>query len=311
MSAGLALRRAATATACRRSIRCHSPSALQRSLRRGDRRCVSSACAEGEVLASAIDAHASGIAARFGFPYTEGQFVEDFGCSPAKAIELLKPLSLDERTARLEDVVADRIFGIVPLVEGLCDLGNISAVARTAEGLGLGSLHIVADKDDQFKQSARTSSGSHKWLHVKRWTSARDSLLAAKRDGYQIVATHLDASAVPMEEIDFSQRTVVIFGNEHAGVSQEALALADRTAAVPMRGFVESFNISVAAAIVLKGAVDRRVAGGRGADGGGRGDLSAQERQILEAIYHAKHRGPKVREVLDELLKREANGRSS
>lgn len=88
---------------------------------------------------------------------------------------------------------------------------------------------------------------------------------------------------LPLQAIDWSKPTAVILGNEHYGVSAEAVALADHCAVIPMTGFAESFNISVAAALVLYTAREQRIAAlGR------HGDLTDQQKEIMRAAFMLK-----------------------
>lgn len=84
-----------------------------------------------------------------------------------------------------------------------------------------------------------------------------------------------------MQDIDWTRPTAFVLGNELRGVSPDALAAADATAVIPMAGFVESFNISVAAALVMYEAAQQRARklGGCG------GDLSAAQQQQLLASF--------------------------
>ena len=126
----------------------------------------------------------------FGFPYSRTFCEDQFGCSAEKVVELLEPFMIEERSARLSDIIGNRIFDIVPVVEGLYDLGNIAAVSRTVEGLGIGSVHVILGENGlqgKYKQSARTTQGSHKWLQTQRWEDTRKCLTAAKEAGYKIV----------------------------------------------------------------------------------------------------------------------------
>ncbi len=160
--------------------------------------------------------------------------MEQFGCSAEKVVELLEPLMIETRSAKLSEIVSNRIFDLVPVVEGLYDLGNVAAVCRTVEGLGIGSVHVITG-DGTYKQSARTTQGSHKWLQAQRWNDATTCLTEAKRAGYKVVVTDLEA-AVSLDEVDWTEKTVLLFGNEHAGVSEEAKALADQRVIIPMHG---------------------------------------------------------------------------
>lgn len=67
----------------------------------------------------------------------------------------------------------------------------------------------------------------------------------------QVVASDLSASAVPIEEIDWSVKTAVVLGNEERGISDSMRNMADATFVIPMRGFVRSFNMSVACSIIV------------------------------------------------------------
>ena len=116
--------------------------------------------------------------------------------------------------------------------------------------MGLGAVHCVVN-NGKLKQSQRTTAGAEKWLDVRVWGETRPCLGAFKRAGYQIVTTHLSARSVAIQDVDWARPTAFVLGNERDGVSEAALEMADVVAAVPMAGFVESFNVSVAAALIM------------------------------------------------------------
>lgn len=203
----------------------------------------------------------------------------DFGA--AEVIELLAPFLSNDRRERIDEVLANRTYTVVPVVEGVYDMGNVSAVMRSAEALGYQSVHVVESGED-FKSSSRTAQGSDKWLDVSRWPSSVACATELKRRGYRIVVTHLQASK-RLEEIDFTLPTALVFGNEAEGVSGEMLSLADDRCIIPMLGFVESFNISVAAAIALHHAFRQRVA-----KLGSQGDLDASTLERLKAEFYMR-----------------------
>lgn len=217
-----------------------------------------------------------------GFPYTDifdldGQLVHY-----EKVIELLSPMVTEERLARIEHVARTRTFGITPVVEGLYDMGNLAAVCRSADALGYGAVHCI-NSSDKYKQSKRTTAGADKWLQVNMWSDTHKCLTSLKKAGYQVVVTHLSRASVNIEDIDWCKPTAVVLGNERAGVSQCAVELADACAVIPMMGFVESFNISVAGALVLYEAQQhrrRRL--------GHHGDLTPQQQRILTAAWLLK-----------------------
>lgn len=205
----------------------------------------------------------------------------------------------DERLARIEKVCSNRTFDILPIVENPYDLGNLAAVCRSADALGCGAVHVIRDEgDDRYKQSTRTSGGAEKWLDVQLHTSTTDCLTQAKQLGYQVVATHLRADAVSPADIDWTKPTAIVFGNELKGLTDEALQLADACVAIPMDGFVESFNISVAAALTLWEA--RRV---RQERLGVHGTLTPEQIKILKAVMVLRTRGL-AKQWVSHLLRR-------
>lgn len=200
--------------------------------------------------------------------------------SAESVIAILAPYLTEDRIERIEAVLAARTYGIAPVVEGLTNVGNVSAVMRTAEGLGFQPFHVVTGAD-RYKLSRRTSQGAEKWLDVRTWESPSACAAYLKAEGYQIVATHLDA-AVPISEVDFTRPTALVFGNERDGVSREMLAASDQRCIIPIPGFVQSFNISVAAAVGLYHAYRERERQGDG------GDLTTAERARLRADFYMR-----------------------
>ena len=201
---------------------------------------------------------------------------------PQQVIELLLPHISSDRIHRLQSVVRERTDTIATVVEGLINRGNVSAVMRSAEALGFYKFHVI-EGGEKFKNSTRTSQGAEKWLDVQTWASPAECIGYLKNAGYTVVATHLSDQSVPIDELDFTQRTALVFGNEAGGVSPETLALADQLSIIPMTGFVQSFNISVAAAVALYHAYRDRIR-----RQGYNGDLTDEERLDLLARYCVK-----------------------
>jgi tRNA (guanosine-2'-O-)-methyltransferase len=212
------------------------------------------------------------------FPYEKSLRVGSLEVTPAQILELAAPFLTGERRAKIEKVVASRTYSIVPVLENIYDRGNISAVMRSSEALGMQSVHVI-EISEKFKSANRVTQGADKWLDVTRWKTSRECALDLKSRGYKIYATHLEA-AVPIGEIDWSQPSAIVFGNEKDGVSKEMLELCDQAVIIPMLGFVQSFNISVAAAISLYHIYQDRLK-----RLGHHGDLSEEEKQTLNALY--------------------------
>lgn len=201
--------------------------------------------------------------------------------TPETLVDKLRPLVSEARQARIEAVLAGRTYGVVPVVEGLVNTGNISAVMRSAEALGYQRFDVIAAQDVPFKTSVRTTQGAEKWLDVHVWSSTDAALDALQADGYRIAATHLDATAVPLADLDFTQPTALVFGNELHGVSERLLARADLRCCILTPGFTQSFNISVAAAVALHHAYADRLR-----RQGHHGDLDDATRARLRARWY-------------------------
>lgn len=187
-----------------------------------------------------------------------------------------------ERMQRLRDVVNVRMKGLTVVLECIYDAGNRSAVYRTAEGHGLVDVHVVRPDYATKPHARQVSRGAEKWLHRHEWDGATPCVEALRRSGFQVFAADL-ASARPLQAIDFSRPTALVFGNEKYGITQEMRDACDGGFLIPMRGFAQSFNISVAAAIsVAHARVERERAIGA------RTDLESDEALQLLAEFVAK-----------------------
>lgn len=196
-------------------------------------------------------------------------------------VEKLGPYVSDDRQSRINHVLGNRTRSVVPVVEGLHNSGNISAVMRSAEGMGFHDFHLI-ENQDYFKNSSRTSQGAEKWLNVSRWKNTVACFEQLKEAGYQMVVTELGAKD-SLLDVDFTQKTALVFGNEARGISAEALGLADQRCMLPIHGFVESYNISVAGALCLQVALQQREL-----KLGKSGDLSPEDFLDLKASYYVK-----------------------
>jgi len=186
-----------------------------------------------------------------------------------------------ERKARIDRVVAHRTRTLAVVMEALCDPQNVNAVLRTCEAFGIQDVHVVEGLMKPYDRNKKVSQNADKWLDLHRWRDTRACLEHLRAEGFQVYATHLDPGARPLSELSFAGKVALVFGNEHRGVSHQALALCHARYAIPMLGFVQSLNVSVAAAISIAAAVVRRVE-----ERGRHGDLSAAEAAALRQRFY-------------------------
>ena len=206
----------------------------------------------------------------------------DVDLTPQDVIRILDDRVTDERKAQFDRVLAERTRNVAVVVEGMVDLGNVGAVMRSADGFGVQEFHAV-DTARAYKRSRRTSQGADKWLDRRRWRTPAACVERLATDGYRVVAMDLERGAVALDSIDLTERTALVFGNELEGISPEMRSLADVRAVIPMAGFSESFNISVAAAVTLFEVRRQRVAAF-----GRNGDLDPDDRARVLAVWYLK-----------------------
>ena len=132
---------------------------------------------------------------------------------------------------------------------------NASAVFRTCDIFGVQDVHAIENKYNN-KVSRHVAKGSQKWLNQYRYRNDGDNtktcLDGLKKAGYQIVATTPHNDSCLLQDFDVSRKTAFVFGVEAEGVSDYVIENADGFLKIPMVGFTESLNISVAAAIILQ-----------------------------------------------------------
>ncbi len=201
-----------------------------------------------------------------------------FGCK--EVIEQLDSFLTTARKTRIADIIANRTFHVAPVIEGLANTGNVSAVMRTAEGLGFQPFHVI-NNGQKFKQSERISNGAEKWLSLWRWTDPLSCSHFLKKQGYRLVVSTVDDKAVPITDLDFTQATAIAWGNEAEGVSSTLLNEADQWCYIPMSGFTESLNISVAAAVSLFHIYEQSIKGQKANQ-----QLRPEQETYLKALFY-------------------------
>ncbi len=160
------------------------------------------------------------------------------------------------RLQKMLAVLRERTAHIVVGMEAVDDGHNQAAILRSADAFGVQEVAVVTGRGG-FAPSERVTQGAHKWLTIRRYRDIWEAMTTLRDRGYRIWASRLDPQAVPLQQVDLSRPAAFFFGNEHAGLSEEALALADATFVIPMVGFAQSLNVSVAAAITLFHATHR------------------------------------------------------
>jgi tRNA (guanosine-2'-O-)-methyltransferase len=190
-------------------------------------------------------------------------------------IDALGPRLTEERRRRIEAVVANRTGRLHVALEGVHDPHNAAAVVRTADAFGVQRVHIV-EHGVRFRASRKVTQGAHKWVDISVWRTPGPFVEAMREAGARVLVAAMDG-ALDVRALDPAEPMALVFGNEADGISAELRELADGAFRIPMYGFVESLNVSVAAAIAISAL--------RGAGGG---DLSPEAADELRARYYLR-----------------------
>lgn len=173
-------------------------------------------------------------------------------------------LPTPRRMARFWDVARNRQRGLMVVMEDVHNPHNLAAIARSCDAFGVQQLAAILDNPEHFDPAGRhniTSASASKWLDYRIVDGGtQHGLQTLKREGWHIMATIANEGALALYEVDFAQlpQLAVLVGNEHAGLSQNAVALADSRVYIPMMGMTQSFNVSVATAIILSEVTRQR-----------------------------------------------------
>ncbi|MDR1553304.1 MAG: RNA methyltransferase [Prevotellaceae bacterium] len=166
----------------------------------------------------------------------------------------LEQFASDERIDLLRQKLLQRTRYICVCLEDIFQSQNASAALRTCEAFGIQDVHIIEDKN-KYQINPMVVKGSVKWLTLHKYNSSApsyDAVCHLKNQGYRIVATSPYGNNTALEDFDIAKgKTAIFFGTEYSGISDTVRKNADEFITIPMFGFVESFNISVSAAIIL------------------------------------------------------------
>ena len=162
----------------------------------------------------------------------------------------------EERKERFLQVISARTNHFTVAMEDVFQMHNTSAVVRTCEVFGVQQAHSIEGRFGK-RLDAKIAMGAQKWVDVFRYNDTQSCIDALRAQGSQIVATTPHKDAYFLNDFDISKKSAFFFGTEKEGLSEQVLSQADTYLKIPMVGFTESLNISVAVAIVLQQLTDK------------------------------------------------------
>lgn len=158
----------------------------------------------------------------------------------------------NERRQKIQSVLSKRQNDLTVVLENVFDPHNISAVMRSCDAVGVQEIYVLNTKIPRHKKwGAKSSSSAANWLTVHQFENAEHCFEQIRKKYSTILTTHLSADAVSLYEVDLTRSVALVFGNEHSGVSDEIIEMADGNFIIPQVGIIRSLNISVACAVSL------------------------------------------------------------
>jgi len=163
------------------------------------------------------------------------------------------------REQRIAQVQSKRQHNLTVIFENVHDPHNISACLRSCDAIGVQEVFIISSNEKkEMKLGKKSSASAAKWLTIHHYFDVPACFAEVRKKYAKIYSTRLDANAIDLYKMDFTQSIALVFGNEHDGVSEEAAGLSDGNFVIPQVGMIQSLNISVACAVTLYEAFRQR-----------------------------------------------------
>lgn len=175
-------------------------------------------------------------------------------------VAYLEEFVTDERKALFKKVIDNRTRHFTVVLEDLYQKHNWSAVVRSCDVFGVQDVYTIENKYSAYISNG-VGKGAQKWVDFHRFktreNNTQDCVDALRSKGYQIIVTTPHEESSFVSDFDITKKSAFVFGVEGAGASDLIMSNADGYLKIPMVGFTESLNVSVAAAITLQNTTDR------------------------------------------------------
>lgn len=168
-----------------------------------------------------------------------------------------------EREAKIRRVLGLRQHDLALVIANIHDPHNVSAIYRSCDAFGVPLVYQYYTRTAFPHLGEKSSASARKWVASARHNTPGDLMAALRAKGMRVYATSCSPEARPVSEYDLTTPVAVIMGNEHSGVDAELLPLVDGELYIPMYGMIQSFNVSVAAALILGEASRQRALAGK------------------------------------------------
>ena len=191
---------------------------------------------------------------------------------------------LPRRFERIKNVLNCRMKNLTVLVEDVNKPHNLSAILRTCDAAGVFEANFISKKE-LVKTFNSTAQGSQKWVKLNNHDSTKSAISELKKNGFILYGTTLNSESIDYRNFDYSENTCFVLGAEKWGLSDELISMVDQSIFIPMRGLVQSLNVSVAASILLFEAIRQRQSKGKLPINGEGLNLNEYQKTLFEWSY--------------------------
>lgn len=162
-------------------------------------------------------------------------------------------MSTEQRVARIDAALLQKQPTLQVMLDSVHNSQNLSTIIRTSDAVGVLDIYYSTPANETLRIHKTITQGAHRWTRRHRVNEADKVkfLKQKKSEGFQVVVTHLEERAVSYREVDYTKPTLIVMGNEREGVSPEIIAEATDVIVIPMKGMIQSLNVSVATALIL------------------------------------------------------------
>ena len=170
----------------------------------------------------------------------------------------MRNFKTEERLQKITSVVKSRQHSLRVVLENIHDPHNVSAIFRSCDAVGVPKVSLIYNTEKFPKISKTSSSSANKWIEKEKFEDVEKCYSSLRKEGFKIYASMLADEAVDLFDLNLTEKTALVMGNEHRGVSEDAAKLADKIFYIPMSGMIQSLNVSVATAVTLYEAYRQR-----------------------------------------------------
>ena len=153
---------------------------------------------------------------------------------------------------RPDDITLNAADEQIIMLDNITSSENVGSIARSAAALGVGTYLLPKSSPHPFNRRAlRVSMGYAKMLKTHVYKDIFETISTLKEMGYRVYAAEVTPYSTMLRDLEPARKWVLIMGHEGRGIAQEILDVCDEIVTIEMQGGIKSFNVGVAASILM------------------------------------------------------------